>query len=349
MKAKRRMRQTILTCEFPEILLEMKTLRANSEHLENATSASICEKFPPPPPTPVTPTSRRRCRHLSPQIRPQRALSSRFSRNRAPGSEDAQVPWFKSFSPELQGRPVADGSTIRTWKRVFDILLVLLILPFIAIFAAIVYCWIQAVSPGNVLFRQTRIGRGGKPFTIYKFRSMKLRAPTNIHEDHIEHLIKSNMPMTKLDVMGDSRLIKGGCLIRTSGLDELPQFINVLRGEMSLVGPRPCLPKEFELYEESQRNRFAVQPGLTGQWQVNRTGTTTFSEMVKMDDDYVDNLSPLRDVQIILKTPFALLRQMKACATAHGAIKSPSPARSSRPLSQPAFVLSMSTTQKLSD
>ncbi len=207
------------------------------------------------------------------------------------------------------------------------------------------------VSPGNVLFRQTRIGRDGKPFTIYKFRSMKLRAPTNVHEAHVEHLIKSDMPMTKLDMVGDSRLIKGGCLIRTSGLDELPQFINVLRGEMSMVGPRPCLLKEFELYDESQRRRFSVQPGLTGQWQVNRTETTTFSEMVRMDDDYVNQLSPLTDLQIVLKTPLALLKQMQVCAKSksRGVVMRPISARASRMVAPPVFGLPMSATRKLSD
>ena len=245
---------------------------------------------------------------------------------------------------------------IPRWKRASDIALVLLILPLVALLASFVYCWIQAVSPGNVLFRQTRIGRNGKPFTIYKFRSMKLRAPTNVHEAHVEHLIKSNLPMTKLDAAGDSRLIKGGCLIRTSGLDELPQFINVLRGEMSLVGPRPCLPKEFELYEEHQRHRFSVHPGLTGQWQVNRSDSTTFTEMVKMDDQYVDHLSPLKDLAIMVKTPFALLGQMKISTQARAKDRAVAPARPSvspaRPpitVSRPAFGLSMSATQKLSD
>lgn len=124
--------------------------------------------------------------------------------------------------------------------------------------------------------------------------------------------------MIKLDVSGDSRLIMGGCLIRTSGLDELPQFINVLRGEMSLVGPRPCLPKEYEFYPEHIRQRFTVQPGLTGIWQVCRTQSTTFREMVKMDNDYVGHLTLFADLGIILKTPLALLGQTIASAHASG-------------------------------
>ena len=244
-----------------------------------------------------------------------------------------------------------EDSKIPAWKRTLDVALVLLILPIVVFLASIVYCWIKAVSPGPVLFRQTRMGRNGKPFTIYKFRSMKLQAPTQVHEAHVEHLIKSNMPMTKLDMMGDSRLIKGGCLIRTSGLDELPQLIHVLTGEMSLVGPRPCLLREFELYEPSQRHRFSVQPGLTGKWQVSRTATTTFSEMVRMDDDYVNQLSPLTDLKIILKTPLALLMQMKTCGNSKSQRfdTQPSSRRRARRESPMVLALSMSATRKLSD
>jgi exopolysaccharide production protein ExoY len=198
------------------------------------------------------------------------------------------------------------------WKRVFDIGLILIVLPVVLALAVLVYCWIKAVSPGPALFRQTRIGRGGEPFTIYKFRSMKLMAATCPHEDHVEQLIKSNQPMTKLDLSGDPRVISGCRLLRMSGLDELPQLINVLRGEMSIVGPRPCTPNEFSLYEKWQLRRFSLQPGLTGLWQIQRTHKTTFREMVAMDDQYVDGLSLALDLRIVLETPAAMLRQIGA-------------------------------------
>ncbi len=182
--------------------------------------------------------------------------------------------------------------------------------------ALLVYGWIKAVSPGPVLFRQTRVGRGGVPFTIFKFRSMKVMAETSSHEAYTERLIRSNQPMTKLDLAGDPRLIKGGCLIRMSGLDELPQLLNVLRGEMSLVGPRPCMPNEFALYNKNQMGRFRVAPGLTGLWQVKRADSTTFREMVALDELYVDRLSPALDLKIVLETPGALIRQLRACVTA---------------------------------
>lgn len=299
----------------------------------------------------MTPTPRRRCRHTSPQVRQNRNLISRFAGGFSPTASAVELQLPTQQDSTEQGSIPNDAPEIPVWKRVSDVFVVLLILPVIAFFACIIYCWIKAVSPGHVLFRQTRIGRGGKPFTIYKFRSMKMSASMEVHEAHVEHLIKTNLPMTKLDRVGDSRLIKGGYLIRHSGLDELPQFINVLRGEMSLVGPRPCLPKEFDLYDESQRHRFSVQPGLTGQWQVNRSDTTTFSEMVKMDDHYVDQYSPWLDLQIILKTPLALAKQMRACARTRFSISytGVSPANSSRRASSHIFALPLNATQKLSD
>lgn len=198
------------------------------------------------------------------------------------------------------------------WKRAFDIGCILIVLPVILVLALLVCCWIKAVSPGPVLFRQTRVGRGGKTFTIYKFRSMKPMAATCPHETHVEDLIKSNKPMTKLDLSGDPRVITGCQLIRMSGLDELPQLLNVLRGEMSLVGPRPCTPNEFALYEKYQLRRFSLQPGMTGLWQVKRCQSTTFREMVALDDLYVERLSLALDFKIVLETPGVLVKQLRS-------------------------------------
>jgi lipopolysaccharide/colanic/teichoic acid biosynthesis glycosyltransferase len=115
--------------------------------------------------------------------------------------------------------------------------------------------------------------------------------------------------MTKLDLEGDSRLIACGRLLRASGLDELPQIFNVLRGDMSLVGPRPCLPTEFQRYEKWQQERINVLPGLTGYWQVNGKNKTTFNEMIAMDMFYANNMSLRLDLAIMLKTIPALLNQ----------------------------------------
>jgi lipopolysaccharide/colanic/teichoic acid biosynthesis glycosyltransferase len=122
--------------------------------------------------------------------------------------------------------------------------------------------------------------------------------------------MEKDCPMTKLDAAGDPRLIAGGRFLRASGLDELPQIFNVLRGEMSLVGPRPCLPHEFERYGVWQRERVNAPPGLTGYWQVNGKNKTTFSEMIAMDIFYARNMSVWLDLKIILKTIPALIEQM---------------------------------------
>lgn len=218
-----------------------------------------------------------------------------------------------SFTNQTHGKhnEQVDQSTFTLrLKRAVDITVVSLSLPIVALLSTWIYLWIKVVSPGNALFQQTRIGRNQNTFTLYKFRSMKPCANTSIHESHIQHLAKSNLPMTKLDFSGDTRLIRGGCLIRMLGLDELPQFINILLGEMSLVGPRPCLPSELDLYDINQRQRFTVRPGITGQWQVDRNACTTFAQMVQMDEEYVKNQSITKDFKIILKTPIALIAQM---------------------------------------
>ncbi len=123
--------------------------------------------------------------------------------------------------------------------------------------------------------------------------------------------------MVKLDLIGDSRLILGGCFLRTTGLDELPQLFNVLRGEMSLVGPRPCLPEELGYFDASQRKRFDVLPGLTGLWQIDGKNRATFNEMNAMDLEYARNLSPSLDLKIMARTPLALLRQVGECMQEH--------------------------------
>jgi lipopolysaccharide/colanic/teichoic acid biosynthesis glycosyltransferase len=205
--------------------------------------------------------------------------------------------------------PAIDTGEIPKWKRRSDIALILLLLPVALFLLVFVSCWIKLVSHGNVLFRQSRIGQGGKPFTIYKFRTMNPAAATSVHERYIETLIKSGRPMTKLDFSGDNRLIKGGCMIRMTSLDELPQLLNILRGEMSLVGPRPCMPCEMPFYDPKDYGRFTVLPGLTGLWQVARTPDTTFREMVEMDTDYVLHASPWLDLTILMRTPASVLRQ----------------------------------------
>jgi exopolysaccharide production protein ExoY len=169
--------------------------------------------------------------------------------------------------------------------------------------------WIKLASPGPVFYRQRRVGYRGNHFMIFKFRTMHVDVDTRTHESYFERLMIADCPMTKLDLSGDSRLIRCGRLLRASGLDELPQVFNVLRGEMSLVGPRPCLPNEFQRYQTWQRERVNALPGLTGYWQVNGKNKTTFSEMIDMDLFYANNMSLALDLKIMLKTIPALTAQ----------------------------------------
>ena len=142
-----------------------------------------------------------------------------------------------------------------------------------------------------------------------------MNAETSSHEQHLASLMGNNSPMTKLDAAGDPRLIPLGRIFRATGLDELPQIFNVIRGEMSLVGPRPCLPYEFQRYERWQQERVNAAPGLTGYWQVNGKNKTTFSEMIEMDIYYSRNMSLLLDLTIIFKTIPAITQQVLEAQT----------------------------------
>jgi len=196
------------------------------------------------------------------------------------------------------------------WKRFLDIAVITLLARVLAPLAVVLSLWVKLSSRGPVLFRQERIGQGGRLFTIYKFRSMQTGASSRRHEEHVADLCGSDRPMTKLDALGDSRLIPGAGFLRKTGLDELPQLVNVLRGEMSIVGPRPCLPGELSYYRPRDLERFRAAPGLTGFWQVNGKNKTTFNEMVAMDIHYARNTSLWLDLLIIARTPFALLEQV---------------------------------------
>jgi len=145
---------------------------------------------------------------------------------------------------------------------------------------------------------------------MFKFRTMEVNVETRSHELYFQQLIKADCPMTKLDVSGDPRIVPGGRMLRALGLDELPQLWNVLRKEMSLVGPRPCTPTEFSMYEDWQRQRLDALPGLTGYWQVNGKNSTTFRQMIEMDIYYATNASFWLDVKIVLGTVPAILRQL---------------------------------------
>jgi len=215
----------------------------------------------------------------------------------------------------------AENIGLPRWKRVLDMAAIFLALPVLLPLTLIIGITIRLVSKGPILFKQERIGYRGKRFMCLKFRTMVCGAETSTHQGHLQQLMNSDVPMTKMDAIGDSRIIPFGRLLRSSGLDELPQLVNVLKGEMSLVGPRPCLAYEAAKYLPWQMERFNATPGLTGLWQVSGKNRTTFTRMIQLDIEYARTKSLLLDLKIIVKTVPALLiqiwdtrRQRKAAA-----------------------------------
>lgn len=199
---------------------------------------------------------------------------------------------------------------VPAWKRFLDVSLILLTAPLWCLSMLIIALGIKIASPGPVLFRQERVGYRGRRFLCLKFRSMHCNSDVNVHKKHLNHLMRSKEPLVKLDKKRDPRLIPLGQVLRASGLDELPQIFNVLRGEMSLVGPRPCTGYEYDGYQPWQKARFAVLPGLTGLWQVSGKNTTTFEEMIRLDIRYGRELSPTQDLSILARTLGVVCRQV---------------------------------------
>ena len=196
------------------------------------------------------------------------------------------------------------------WKRKLDLACLFLGLPGLLLVMLLIGLSIKLVSPGPVFFKQERVGYRRKRFICFKFRTMKDGADTQLHQQYLQRLLRSDQPMTKMDSQGDPRLIPLGRLLRASGLDELPQLINVLRGEMSLVGPRPCTTYELADYLPSQLSRFEALPGLTGLWQVSGKNRTTFGEMVILDIRYAEQKSLWMDLKIMAATFPTLISQV---------------------------------------
>ena len=205
---------------------------------------------------------------------------------------------------------ISEQEPIPFWKRLLDIVMILIALPLLMPLMLLIALVIWSVSTGPVLFVQERIGFQGRRFRCFKFRSMKEAADTSLHQSYLKSLMQADVPMEKMDSRGDRRIIPFGLLLRSSGLDELPQILNVLRGEMSLVGPRPCLPYEYDQYLPWQKERFNTVPGLTGLWQVSGKNRTTFVEMIRMDIAYANQRTLWLDIKIIIETVPAVLIQM---------------------------------------
>jgi len=210
---------------------------------------------------------------------------------------------------DLSGIPLIGlkSVSIRGWnlavKRAIDMAVaglgLLLLSPLLLVISAL----IKLDSSGAAVFRQTRVGRGGRPFTVLKFRTMREGAEQEV--EALSALNETGGPLFK--IRNDPRLTKVGQILRRTSLDELPQLYNVLRGEMSIIGPRPGLPSEVEQYQDWHRKRLETWPGMTGLWQVSGRSDLSFDEMVLLDIYYIENWSLLLDLQIALRTIPAIL------------------------------------------
>lgn len=216
-------------------------------------------------------------------------------------------------------------------KRVMDLAIVSLSLLFVLPLLVFIAILIRLDSPGPAIFKQERVGakrrqRNGQlewvetPFTIYKFRTMKVDAKSTLHRQFIEAYIAGDEQRmaqiqaeqqqeaeAKYKLANDPRVTKVGKLLRKTSLDELPQLWNVLVGDMSLVGPRPPIPYEVELYQPHHHERLKTVPGLTGLWQVEGRSATSFEEMVRMDVDYIRQQNLALDIKLIIGTVTAVI------------------------------------------
>jgi len=195
-------------------------------------------------------------------------------------------------------------------KRALDLVAACIGLAIAAPLSAVIAIMIKLSGPGPVLFRQVRIGKDGKEFMFYKFRSMRINNDDTKHREYIKAFIQGDeealcriQDKRKLyKLTGDDRVTLVGKFLRRTSLDELPQLINVFKGEMSMVGPRPHLGYEVELYQDWHRKRLAGMPGITGWWQIHGRSKVTFDEAVKMDIWYLEHQSLLLDIRIMLRT-----------------------------------------------
>ncbi len=182
-------------------------------------------------------------------------------------------------------------------KRLFDItasfLGILVLSPLLALLAV----WIRLDSPGPVLFRQKRIGRNREPFNVLKFRTMTHRDPDTI-DQHTEQVVSAG---------ADQRITRAGRFLRMTSLDELPQLLNILKGEMSLVGPRPVIPEQLEVVPHWFEDRFRVRPGITGLAQVRGRRSLSWEEQLKYDTEYARKPLFIRDISIIFQTAVVVL------------------------------------------
>lgn len=205
---------------------------------------------------------------------------------------------------EVKTIDVEKGIFYNTSKRALDIVGALAGLIILGIILFIMALLIKLEDPkGPIFFSQKRVGKHGKEFTMYKFRSMVTDA-----EARLDELLKYNeVDGAMFKMKDDPRITRVGRFIRKTSIDELPQLFNVLRGDMSLVGPRPPLPREVKEYTNYHMQRLLVTPGCTGVWQTSARNSVGFEEMVELDLEYINNRSLLFDLKLIVKTVFVML------------------------------------------
>jgi lipopolysaccharide/colanic/teichoic acid biosynthesis glycosyltransferase len=202
-----------------------------------------------------------------------------------------------------------------TAKRALDLAVALILIAALAPVLAVLMLLVRATSAGPALFRQQRLGRDQRPFIMLKLRTMHVGRDDRIHREYVTRLLSGETEAVGAEVgcglyklHADPRVTRVGAWLRRTSLDELPQLCNVLRGQMSLVGPRPVLPWEAELFGEPYRRRFAVRPGLTGLWQVSGRSRLSMSTALELDVEYVARRSFRLDLVILIRTVPALLR-----------------------------------------
>lgn len=200
-------------------------------------------------------------------------------------------------------RDPALSVSLRLAKRTFDLLVALVLIPLLLPVFVIVAVLIKVTSKGPVIFRQTRVGENGRPFTMYKFRTMFVGAEDRFQE----MLLETGEGRYVYKTPNDPRITPLGRWLRRYSIDELPQLLNVLKGEMSLVGPRPELPFFVDRYEAWQRKRFSVPPGMTGWWQVNGRSNLPMHQFVEYDLYYINNYSVFMDIRILFRTIFTII------------------------------------------
>jgi lipopolysaccharide/colanic/teichoic acid biosynthesis glycosyltransferase len=246
-------------------------------------------------------------------------------------SDETRIPLFHAVerpairqSPEPEIRLKVDGERELYFlcKRLIDLVLAVALLLLLLPLMMLITLAIRLDTPGPVLFVQERVGVKRRSagtrthweirnFAFYKFRSMVAGADQSLHAEHVRAFVQGRLDAAatnaKFKLAHDARVTRVGRVLRRTSLDELPQLFNVLKGEMSLVGPRPVPPYEVAQYRESDAERLAAPPGITGLWQVNGRGEVPFAEMIRMDRAYVRNQSIWLDLKILIATIPAIL------------------------------------------